>query len=470
MKKFKTRNLLLFTLGIFVAVLCCGFSFMGIFANAFTTSEVPNYLIDNGNDIYDYNNNRFSKARLNALAVALGSDNFDDLVQDAKVGNTATTGAKNSADFNGNVTVKFGGLIWTPVYLSTTDGTSTGTPILTLWLADSTQLSRSSSPFSGDASGNGWGFSDTYVGFNDTYSPGMYGTSYMRAVTLNNGGRWAIDYYNLSSSAATPDPSNDFAQFTMPQSDLNSGQKSFVDYIVTPSQVSWQALQKSSNVPYSWDSGSINCDTPNDSFLKSGESFNGNTFTTNYYNSCSFEWHSDYSVWKDDKIWLPSITETGFSDRGAGLWECSVEQLRNADGVSNLVGGIRPYMTRLRSSLYDKSELSLNIRAFGACDYSGSGDTVGVRPALHLNLKLVADNAGCDVPEESNNKYSAVYDSAIMHTFNLKYDTERVEVLSVEGKDFGNPSGLIPSSNYSLTNNDTVLNLKEAGKYTVKFA
>ena len=164
------------------------------------------------------------------------------------------------------VTVKLGGLYWIPTYLSTTKD---GKPILTLWLSGIDSLNYPSnygqpvldshenySPFN-----EGWGAtSNTW-----TTPANMYGSSYVRAVTLNNGGKYAsaykvsdgagdyktdptrlglitqvsassislIDWSNKAKNATT----NKYYEFT---------QGSISNLLVAPERIAWQETQGNS--------------------------------------------------------------------------------------------------------------------------------------------------------------------------------------------------------------------------------
>ena len=62
----------------------------------------------------------------------------------------------------------------------------------------------------------------------------MYGTSMIRAVGLNNGGKYATNFDSLSNETSQ-NSSNVFAIYTM--EDISGSLTSFID---TPSNVEWQ--------------------------------------------------------------------------------------------------------------------------------------------------------------------------------------------------------------------------------------
>ena len=75
----------------------------------------------------------------------------------------------------------FNDTVWNVTYLSTN---RQGDPIATLWLASSNNTAKWNM-YSDNADGN--------------YPANMYGTSMIRAVTLNNGGKYATSLSNMPS-------------------------------------------------------------------------------------------------------------------------------------------------------------------------------------------------------------------------------------------------------------------------------
>ena len=114
------------------------------------------------------------------------------------------------------MTITINGKPWYAMYLSSNRN---GDPILTLWLADAS-LSSQWSYFGDNADGD--------------YPANMYGTSMIRAVGLNNGGKYATNFDSLSNETSQ-NSSNVFAIYTM--EDISGSLTSFID---TPSNVAWQ--------------------------------------------------------------------------------------------------------------------------------------------------------------------------------------------------------------------------------------
>ena len=222
----------------------------------------------------------------------------------------------------------------------------------------------------------------------------MYGTSYIRAVTLNNGGTYAYAGTNTGSvsssssitgQAVTQNSSSAFAPFTM---------STLTDYIVQPVNVAWQKEQSAVTTL------GFSSKLPNDEWLTNSTGY-GNDGTRDYnYSSLS-----NYSAWNQNYIWLPSLTETGYDETTShrGLWALNNTERMTYDGstTSNLntsgVGsnnkanvGAYAY-SWLRSGYSYNSLYSYRLSPSGA-NYGNFNvnRSRAVRPALHLNLTKIA--------------------------------------------------------------------------------
>ena len=292
---------------------------------------------------------------------------------------TSTNGGKTA---NTSLVVTFGGLEWIVTYISQD---KSGNPIATLWLSSSTQdewktgtykLGKYTSLSSGNLESM-WG------SYGSTAYPGnIYGTSYIRAVTLNIGGKYIISSSNPYTSSYTQNASNPFAKFTMANGNGVTG--SVTDYLVTPSQVSWQESQVQN---FGWDYY-----LPNDAWGSiSGK--NWGEGQTDYPNK------EGYTLWKDDYIWLPSLTETGYSDTYTGLWGTNTNERVNTSE------------SWLRSGNYGEMNLSYYLLPIGIDRSNLYIDCMGgVRPALHLNLKSAAQAAGALITSITNTEIGDVSD------------------------------------------------------------
>ncbi len=275
-----------------------------------------------------------------------------------------------------------------------------GNPVLTLWLSNSTQDAFSGrSATEGEFYGylNGGLYSDWSSNlynnyFTVNYPMNMYGTSYIRAVTLNNGGAYVSSISASGSTAgavstlstATKSTSNVFAPFTMDEFGLT-------DYIVTPNKVSWQKDQSSITTAvaaYTYANESLG--TPTTQKIYSGSYGKVSDMFGNQY----------YSAWGEDKLWLPSLAETGYSDSNLGMWGVSVNQRKNYNGsttsslgsVGSTSGNYAYADSWLRSGNYNISNSAYHLFPSGASVSSNFvHGSYAVRPALHLNLKSVND-------------------------------------------------------------------------------
>ena len=423
MKINRKRKLLTVILSVLCAVLlCCSVGMIGgSSALAFTvtsTNNDPEKRLVSQDDLYDSAKGNYNIKVFDALAAKILGKGKKTTDLYAAV----QSGSLNAADFRtaagDDVTVKFGGLIWTPVFLSTTDGTASGKPILTLWQAGlqvmptydkNSDFSKTQdiSPFT-----DGWKNSGSADNYTQSWKTPviMYGSSYMRAVTLNNGGYYSSVYAAGSSSIGThkalrAQPSiTDATSYAAADTDnkyYEFARGDISKLIVAPAEVSWQADQKNS-VTKVIASGSSYPNLNNDSYNSQGGitySFEGKTHT----DSASGDTVDLYGQWKDDKVWLPSITEVGNTDGTNGIWKTSYNQKKTDNGTSYVVStttnkGVYNY-TWLRTGVHGKSTVGYYISAPGN-PINSSGmpcNAFAVRPAIHLDLSQVLLEAPSDI-------------------------------------------------------------------------
>ena len=403
-------------------ILCGGGCFLALFlrSRAIYSDDTTSYVkVD---EIYNDATGAFDANNVNALLKYITGDvnityetateTLNEMTSTSN-DNGATTSANirsKSVTVNGvtksssqDVIVRFGGLDWQVVYLSQdTDGNN----ILTLWLSSSQQ-----DAFAGRTSTEGtyYGFinnslySDWSYDWDDwfgtrTYPSNMYGTSYIRAVTLNNGGQYALDYDELSQIDENDlyngqNPNSVFARFTMEEVE-----GSLTQYITTPSKVSWQHNQ-SAVAEHSW-----SYNAPNDS-IDVPKSGSYHTDTIYGYGSANYHSKTNYDEWASDYIWLPSTTETGYDSSHAGIWETSTEQRQNiSSSTSDITPGVGSsnsnygtYVSNhswLRSGYIRYAYLAyiLNPSGGDSGSHAGVSNSFAVRPALHLNLNEVFDS------------------------------------------------------------------------------
>ncbi len=312
-----------------------------------------------------------------------------------------------------DVIVRFGGLDWQVVYLSKDRD---GNDILTLWLSSSKQ----------DAWNERLSNEGLYFGFIDgslysdwalywststlgDYPINMYGTSYIRAVTLNNGGAYATGDTTLSEVWAQ-DANNVFAMFTM---DNVAG--SVTDFLVTPSQVAWQETESAVEQGIRSD------------YILSNEAY-GLPSSGNNYSIFNYIPKSGYTDWANDTIWLPSVTETGYDNTHIGIWDTSTEQRRNISSSTSSVGSVGSESgdayrySWLRSTTYNSSSTLYNLSPSGSSSSSYAVNrSHAVRPALHLNLNSALLNA---VGGESDTSADLAFASVSL--LSLDYDGEEI--------------------------------------------
>ncbi|MDE6275508.1 MAG: hypothetical protein K2M75_03100, partial [Clostridia bacterium] len=289
------------------------------------------------------------------------------------LGKTPIT-AQNIRDRNGSkdIIITIGGKKWMAAYVSQNNKNE---PILTLYLAtvnDSTvkkaQFNKYDTATAGDFPAN------------------MYGTSYMRAKVLNNGGDYATS--NGALTTAEQDADNDWAIYTMEKSAEVPG--SIAKFIEVPDNMSWQHVQKAKEhvSGSSYGNSSYFYNNANDALDKGIESL-----SNNYDNK------EGYTNWKNDKIWLPSFTETGIVNT-TGMWKLAVRQRIKNNGDYVWSRSARAASANSTYSYYSSGN------DFNANDAKVKKEH-GVAPAFHLNLKTVA-NTSLDEPFDIENPYNGL--------------------------------------------------------------
>ena len=347
-------------------------------------------------DLSAYANSASADAAYYSSANAASASDYLISANSASSNDEYSVSAKSN---DAEIIVTLGGLKWTPVYLSTTNEGKDNEPhdvILTLWLADNQQDAWADRKAD---EGEYYGFidgalysdfaADWYNGYynltEDPYPSDMYGTSYIRAVTHNNGGVYATS--GTETATAKQNESNVFALFTMSQFGLT-------DFLVTPEHVSWQESGQSlKEIGFDYNVSNENwgdrAKVPSDGFRDDAHNFAGK---------------EGNDTWKNDYLWIPSFSETGCADKLLGIWQTSMAQMTlnkkqvsgdvgSANGTDNgSVNGGDVILSRtwLRSDDIEtrtNSVYALTPWTYG-CYYVV--DSHAVRPALHLNLTEVA--------------------------------------------------------------------------------
>ena len=306
---------------------------------------------------------------------------------------------KNSADFRSNnaegkdIVVKLGGFNWTATYLSKDKNNNT---VLTLWLTDATQLANKYCFTGSFGTVNNFSATGGMKWWGARYENGepcsIYGDSIMSVAVLNNGG-----IYNFLGVDVTHQPisENPFAEFT-----INTSGVDLYDFIVTPEYILWQESQSA-------------VATFGTSYLFPNDAWG--SATGSYHADITYTSSARYSDWKDDKLWLPSVTEVGYrpliGDDFVGLWNLSDAQKetnQNSPDATSAPSG----SAWLRSGSDNINSRVSTITSFFGAELTGSYDMVFddsdgadplvVRPALHLNLTEAAKTIDHTVTIDKN--------------------------------------------------------------------
>lgn len=335
-----------------------------------------------GNVDLDYTN---AEAMLDALATNITTS------ADIRSKSVTVNGVTKSS--TQDVIVTFGGLDWQVVYLSKDNS---GNNILTLWLSTNYQKAwenraADEGEFYGFIDGalySDWSADWKTLQSSDKYLSRIYGTSYVSAVTLNNGGEYAISSTELVN--ASQSENSVFARFTM-----EDVEGSLTEFIVTPNNISWQLLQSAVvEIKRSYF-------LPNDSINDPTGILSGSYFPI-------FNYHSKYGYanWANDYLWLPSVTETGLDLSFLGMWETSLEQRKNLSSGSTIDTGVG-YSNTLQADFVSKfcilrsgatedanyEDVVYMMRNDGFFSWTDTYFSYAVRPALHLNLNAVIESA-----------------------------------------------------------------------------
>ena len=265
----------------------------------------------------------------------------------------------NQADKS--IVITLGGYTWLVTYLSKANGLDTNGDgqndvIATLWLTGDQTLPTST-----------FGNNLNYYGVDKDsgYPTAMYGTSYIRA-KINNGGSYikiTSNSINPTSVSSTYSAVSNFEYAAF----LSGGVLN--DIVVQPKYVSWQESGQSTKTVLGWD---YNC---------SNESWSKNISDEGFYSAKDNYADKTYSdAWKEDFLWLPSLTETGYSSSITGMWDLSVAERSNSQSSA-----------WLRTSHCLGTTHAYYLLASGG-DYSNTAVYTSsvVRIAFHLNLSKIA--------------------------------------------------------------------------------
>jgi len=266
----------------------------------------------------------------------------------------------NNNSYGNDIQLTFGGMEWTATELFKD---SNGKTCLVLLKKDT----DNSATFY-------WGkYTNTVAG---NYNGNLYGTSFMRAAVLNNGGTYATSI-NTCSTTAKQTVSNTYAKFTMSTSQISTSVK---DFLVTPATTYHQS--------YAVNVASTNATQFNDNW--------GNPANLTF---CSSIANGKYSVtygqrWKDDYVFLPGTGEIGRLGNSSvgsmplsGRWGLSTNQFTTTNQY-----WLRTTANMDGSDQYGKVR---TLKANGLCnassDYSAN-KAFYIRPCIILNLDKLEEN------------------------------------------------------------------------------
>ena len=316
----------------------------------------------------------------------------------AALAETKTSNDIRDLDVDGkDLFVEINGLKWMPTYLSTN---RSGEPILTFWLATSQENKVRSDKFHTSVTNS-----------KGKYPSTMYGTSWMRASVLNNGGGYAASYNAGSLTNVAQNSSSDWAIYTMTKAQGVAG--SIKEFIEVPNNVSWQRNQKAlTYVTSSAYRTSYGYNNNGDALDEGGNGTAGNFLTDTTVDTAG------YKAWGADSLWLPSIAETGVNGV-EGLWKISNNQRSSNQSVW------------LRSARYFNYDCVYALSSNGTSMGVGNVGPIykqGVRPAFHLNLKKVVDRVGFEEPYDVESEYngeiqdlSNIEDKTKTNWYHIKY-------------------------------------------------
>ena len=290
----------IFVVSVLIILCLCVASVLGMFVphkSAIAVSDIDATLSIGELTLDGYENESinsrkiFNRDNLTKLYIALTGNpdaTYQDIVDDANIKRDSSYFYSHKSQ---SITLSINGLIWQAVYLSTNEDNSE--PVLTLWLANYSQLPEKYRT-------SKWNeYSDST---HTKYPSSMYGTSKLRAVALNNGGKYANSTTTLTDNPIVQDSNNPFAIYTMSNSSIFKG--SLIEFIDTPANISWQRTLQNKNVHPSYYTNFCN-----DSYA-TNISINGINYQVAPSGVNQNDRNNDYSAWKDDKIWVPAMSET----------------------------------------------------------------------------------------------------------------------------------------------------------------
>lgn len=287
------------------------------------------------------------KAALNELIAVLGGTSYGDL------STKLDSGAKDASNFTEAKTVTLGGVAFNVVYVSKADytenGTNEGDIIVTLWMAESNIESQ-------------WNTFYQYT-TTDSYPTNMYSSSLIRSTLVGTP-------YLTWSGAEALEGTGEINEAWQPFNDGGA----FYNFLATPANMAWQetlsAKDRGFHEEYNF---------PNEAWgSEVGDYYEDPYGTTNM----DYRDRPGYFNWKNDRLWLPALSETGAIEKDFGVWATNKTQISDPNKISWLRSGID---VSAGSAWY--------LTRFGLDRSAPVSGSAIVRPAVHFNLKAVAEVA-----------------------------------------------------------------------------
>ena len=325
-------------------------------AEANSTSNVLNISGDS--------NRGFNSTNLKTLFgyIYSGSTTYDAL--STNLGSGKGEVLRGYANMSTKTTVKLGGFEWNVVAASKNQKDEV---IITLWL--STGAGSNTSTFSPSNFTSGY----TTLG-GKTYAAMEYSTSLVRTTLV--GGSYV-------------------AKTTIMGGTQNENWKIFLDkygeFIDSPVEVCGTTGYQATEIPMK-SNVSQGYLFPNDAYEKVYNTTasdlgitnppGGQTNNTWYGTMSNVQNCADYGEWKGDKLWLPSICETGFyaGNGTIGAWKIDNDDIRRTSTNAWLRSGY---------SMADNQGSCLTNSTEGQAAFVNLNSDIAVRPAFHLNLAKV---------------------------------------------------------------------------------
>ncbi|MBD5101060.1 MAG: hypothetical protein HDT29_07455, partial [Clostridiales bacterium] len=442
--------------------------------------EIENGFISvlNGRDLleanYETNNNGsiFDRKVLYEIYSKLSGENstYANIESDSKLKKAGTEQGEihsglDSDDIRkrndgNNLVVTFGNMQWTVVSLTTDINEN---PILTLWLTDIAFYSKY----------NNWGDGN----YNYNYPSTMYSSSYIRARLLNGVGSNGQNIKYVAnkgdtvlslleeSDKVTGYPFNAFTLNSTVNSDdsVNRSNGSITDFLVKPKDVPYQLTESMADfdkakVGNGWKQGQ------NDALSKISVDKWANSSVSTIQDKSGLDGQGYYD-WGNDYIWLPSWVEIGYGTpsgqtfySGSGLWNTN-KALRSSSGVSATRTG--------DSNGAQGYNYCITKNGENLAEFTGVNN-VGVRPAIHLNLKAVDDASAANVPNSGTNSNTTKFiDNGSDVTFTLYDVNSNTLDITITATD-RNGVDIAYSKTPSVSGGVLSFTASTAGTYTVK--